>query len=168
MASFAFSEHPVNLVQVQIREERRDHSSLRNPLLAVDFQDQLNQMQNLRVLNPPGDLLQQVVMPHVVEVPRQIHVQNFHVTPQKVPLHLPHGLMGRPPGPIPVGTFLKIGLEDRFQDQLQRPLHYPILYRRYPKNTHLAVTLWDFHPPVPLGLIGPRDQLCPDPLKKAL
>ena len=43
---------PVHLVQIDIRGQRTERASLRNPELSSGFDDLLHQMQDLRVLDP--------------------------------------------------------------------------------------------------------------------
>src|SRR4051812_14400584 len=54
----------------------RNHPALRDPDLARGLQDQLEQVQHVRVLDPLRHLREQQVMPHAVEVGSQVHVDD--------------------------------------------------------------------------------------------
>jgi hypothetical protein len=56
-----------------------------------------------------------------------------------------------PPRPETIRGWLKIGLEDRLQHQLQRCLHHPVRHRRNPQPTNLPASF--------------RDRLLPDPVR---
>src|SRR4051812_41348164 len=64
-------QHPVHLIEVEVAEQRRDDPTLRNAHLAGSFQHNLQEMHDVRVINPPCHLLQQSVVTDAVEVGRR-------------------------------------------------------------------------------------------------
>src|ERR1700722_4376121 len=124
-------QHPIHFIEVDVAEQRRNHSALRNALLARSFQHNLQQVHDVRVINPLCHLLQKPVVPDVVEVGSQVKVENA-----RLPLNyrLSHPLdcvMCCPLGPISERSWLEIRLEDRLEYELERTLHHPVPDRRY-------------------------------------
>jgi hypothetical protein len=50
-------ENPIHIVQVDVRGQRTEGASLWNPDLSSHLDDLLDEVQNLRVLDPPGDFI---------------------------------------------------------------------------------------------------------------
>jgi hypothetical protein len=63
---------------------------------------------------------------------------------------------------------LEVGLEDRFQYELERPLHHPVADRRNRKDADLAAILRDFLPPGRQWRIAAPDQFVRDLLEESL
>ena len=116
-------QHPVNLIQVQVAEHGREHPTLGKALRTGCFDQQFQQMHDLRVIDPPRDFLEQDVMSHVVEKGTQINIKN-----PSLPVHNRlrdpcHRVMRRPLRPVAIRPRLKIGLEDGLKDELERALN---------------------------------------------
>ena len=53
--------------KVEVAEQRRDYTALRNALPAVGFEHHVQQVHHVGVINPPRHLGQQPVMPDIVK-----------------------------------------------------------------------------------------------------
>src|ERR1035437_165886 len=85
-------------------------------LLSAGSDDQLDEMQDFRVLHPACDLAQEYVVSNIIEVLGQIDVDDrCHPAHQAAP-DFRQGTMRRPLGAEPVGVRAEVSLEDRFED----------------------------------------------------
>jgi len=75
---------------------------------------------------------------------------------------LGNGVLRAPVGPEAVGDRLKVGLEDRFQDQFQRGLHDPVGHGRDAQRPQFPAGLGNHHSPHRGRCEGPRPQLITD------
>ena len=115
---------------------------MRDTSLPPGFQDLFDEMEHGRVLDAPRDLLQEEVVPDRVEVTSQIDLDHGTHPPQETPSDFRQRLMGRALGAIPLRVGTEVRLEDRFQNQLQRPLHHTIADARNLEFSDFAFTLW--------------------------
>ena len=81
----------------------------------------------------------------MIQVFRQIGVNNVRVAPAHKPVHFLDGIGPAAAGPIAVSAVLKVRLEDRFQHQFGSGLNHPVPDRRHGYfELHIgAVNLWD-------------------------
>ena len=114
------------LAREVLTDQRRNHSALRNTLLPRRIQQQFQKPQNRIIINPPGHLLQYDMMFYRVKVGPQIKIDDVGLAFQN---RLPHALdrgVRSSLRPVAIRPPLKLGLEDRFQDQLQCSLDHPV------------------------------------------
>ena len=138
-------QHLVHLIEVEITEQGRDHTTLRNALLARSFQDNLQQMHDVRVINPLRHFLQQPVMPDIIKVSPQVKVENPCLPFDYCFSHSLDRIMCCPLGSISKRSRLEIRLEDRLEDELERALHHSVADRRHGYfELHIGpASLWD-------------------------
>jgi hypothetical protein len=74
----------------------------------------------------------------LVETRLDVGVQHPLVALATKQVDLSNRVLRPPPGPESIRDRLEVGLEDRFQHQLQRCLHDPVRHRRYPEATNLS------------------------------
>src|SRR5262245_56489401 len=92
--------------------------------------------------DPLCHLGQQSVVPNVVEVAPQIKVYDACLVPNDCLGHAVDRFMSCLLGTVSKRSRLEVGLKDRLQDQLERPLHYPIPDRGNRKDADFAPILW--------------------------
>jgi hypothetical protein len=119
-------QHPVDLIEVQVAEQGREHSALGQTLLACCLGHQSLQMHDLGVVDPSRNFLEQDVMPDVVEKRAQIIVENPGLVLNDCLRNSFHRLVRRPLGPVAVRPRLEIGLEDRLKDKFERALRHAV------------------------------------------
>src|SRR5215471_11711240 len=73
-------EHTVHLIEVDITEQRGDHSTLWNAAVTIGFQHDLQQVHHVIIVDSLRHLGQQPVVPNVVKVAPQIKIlfRGFH------------------------------------------------------------------------------------------
>ena len=144
-------QHLVNLVEIQIAEQRADHTTLRNALLARCLQDQLQDREHIIILDPLRHLLEQRVMSHIVEVGSQIQIDDQCLTPCDPVGHSFHRFMSCSLRSISKGSRLEVCLKDRLQNELQRTLDDAVTDRgdREDANFLSVATLRDLVLPIP-------------------
>src|ERR1700744_3721928 len=81
-----------------------------------------------------------------VEVALQVRIHHMAEALLQQPVHLPQPILAAPPRPEAVATGPELGLEDRLDHHLHRPLHTPVLPRPEPKRAGLALLLRDLDP----------------------
>src|SRR5215471_15921263 len=67
-------EHTVHLIEVDITEQRGDHSTLWNAAVTIGFQHDLQQVHHVIIVDSLRHLGQQPVVPNVVKVAPQIKI----------------------------------------------------------------------------------------------
>ena len=137
---------------------RHQDTSLRNAAFAAGLENGLQQPQNLLVIDSFRHFPQQDVMADPVEIRSQVHVYYRGLVLNHRFRHPLNGLMGRALRPVPIRPRLEISLEDRLQNQLERPLDHTVSYAGYPQSTGFALSLGNFQTTIPHGPIGLRDQ----------
>jgi hypothetical protein len=105
-------QHSVHLIEVEIAEQRRDHSTLRNAPSARSPENDPQEMHDVRVLHPLGHLFQQPVVPDIVEVAAQIEVENSRLPLDDGFSHALYSFMRCPLGTVSKRPRLEIRLED--------------------------------------------------------
>ena len=99
-------QHPIHVIEVDIGQERGNYSALGYALPAGGLQDHLEQVQHVPVLDPLRYFGQQNMMPDIVKVDPQVHVDDVRLVlddgfghPLNGPLGLPFGHMSRVESP---------------------------------------------------------------------
>jgi hypothetical protein len=106
-------------------------------LLPGGFQNQFEQSQYVAVLHPLRHFRQQNIVPDRIKVGAKIQIDDARLSLTDRCLHPEHRFLRRPLRTIAVRTRLKIGFEDRLQDELQRPLDHAVADRRNRKHADL-------------------------------
>src|SRR5215472_5680472 len=102
----------VHLLEVEITEERGNHSALRHPFLPRRLQDQVEESHHLRILHPSGHLLQQEIMLDIVEVGSQVKIDDARLLFPDRLIHAKYRFMSRPLRSVAVRPRLEVCLED--------------------------------------------------------
>ena len=161
-------QHLVHLTEVEITEERRDHTTLWNTAFAGCFEHQLEQVQHLGIAHPLRYLAEQQIVPHVVKIGTQINVNDARLLTHNALGDPPDRIMGSPLRTITERSRLEVRLEDRLQYQLERTLDHPIPDSRYRQHANLSPILGYLALPRFERHIGTLDQFVPYLLEKAL
>ena len=145
-------QHPIHRGEIQITEERREHPALRNSLFARGLQHQLEHVQHVRVIDPLCHLCQEQVMPDIVKVRLQIHVNDAGLVLHNRLRHAQDRVMGRALWAIAVRPRLEVRFKDGFQDELEGSLDHTVTDRRNredadtlsrpPSGSPSAATAW--------------------------
>ena len=104
----------------------------------------------------------------VVEARLDVGLQHPLVRLRREVVDLGDRVLRAPVRPEPVGDRLEVGLEDRFQDQLQRGLHDPVGHGRDPQRPQFPAGLGNHHLPHRCRGEGPRPQLIADLVQERL
>src|SRR5208337_255546 len=162
-------QHLVYLIEVEITEQRRDHTSLRNSFLPGRLEDHLEKPHHLIVSDSLRDLREQQIMLNAVKVGAQIKIDDAGLLPDDGLGHAAYRFMGRSLRSVSVRSRLKISFENRFQDQLECSLHHTITDRGYREDSDLCSAFFRYLLlPHAHGLIRVRNQFVPNLLKKTL
>ena len=162
-------QHPVHLGEVEIAEQRRDHSALRNPHLPGGLQHLLEQGQHVSIVDPPGHLREQQIVPHVIEVGAEVKIDHTGLVLPDGCGHPVHRLVRGLLRPVPTRPRLKVRLKDGLQDALERALDHAVADRGDREDSDLAaIGLRDRLLPAPQGPIRAGDQFVPELLEKHL
>src|SRR6266478_4657749 len=161
-------QHPVHLGEVEVTEQRRDNPALRNALLAVGLEHDLQQVQNVHIVDPPRHLRQQPIVPDIVEIAAQVDIYDTCFLLNDRSGHTINRVMSCPLGTISKRSRLEVCLEDRLQYELERPLHHPIPNRRNRKNADFAPVLRYFLLPSRQRHIVALIQFVPNLLEEAI
>ena len=138
-----------------------NHTALRNALLARCFQHNLQQMHDVRVIDPLCHLLQQPVMPDVVKIGPQVKVKNTRLPFDYRLSHSLDRVMCCPLGPISKRSRLEVRLEDRLEDELERTLHHSVPDSRDRKHADFAPVFRYLVLPDRKRLVGTLGQFVP-------
>src|SRR5262244_1358819 len=123
-------QHPIQLIEVEIAEQWRDHSALRDASLTIGFEHDLQQVHHVGVVDPLCHLAQQTIMSNVVKIAAQVDVDHACLVLNDRSGHPINRFMRCPFGTISKRSWLEVGLKDWLQDELERTLHHPIPDRR--------------------------------------
>ena len=150
-------EMPIQNRQVDVGQQRRGDSTLRRagqarretPVFADDPgpQERTDQAQHLAIGDTLSHQAHQDLVIDVVETRGDVPFDHPFIALGVHLVDLGDGILRPSPRPIPVGMRVELGLEDRFQNQLERHLRHPIPQGRYPEMTDFAALLRDRHPP---------------------
>src|SRR6202165_509721 len=69
-------QHPVHLVEVEVTEDGRNHTPLRDALFAVRLQHDLQKVHPLIIVDPLGYLGEEQIVSHSVEIGLQINIDH--------------------------------------------------------------------------------------------
>ena len=119
-------EHPVYLVEVEITEQWGDHSALRDAASTIGFQHDLQQVHHIIIIDSLRHFGQQSVVPDVVKIAPQIDIYDACLVLNDCLGHSVERFMSCLLGTVSKRSRLEVGLKDRLQDELERPLHHPI------------------------------------------
>ena len=153
-------EGAVQLMEVDVREQRRKHAALWSLFIGahppgvpvpVFFLDRASKPQADKpeyrlVSNPSLNLCHQSFMIDGVKVTGQICVIHLCLSGTEVRLDFLYCVLGTAARAKSVRTIFKIGLEDRFQNQLGRHLGHPVPDARNAMWTHLPISLGNVSP----------------------
>ncbi len=123
---FRLLQHAVNLGEVEIAKQWRNHPALRDATSTVGLEHQLQQMQHVRIIHPLCYFGQEPIMSDVVKVAAQINVYDTCFLLNNCSGHPVDCFMRCPLGTISKRSRLEVCLEDRLHYELERPLHHAI------------------------------------------
>src|ERR1700691_1537200 len=115
-------QHPVNLGEVDVAEQRRNHPALRNALFPAGFEHDLQQMHDVGIVHALGYFRQQPIMPDIVEIVAQVDVDDARLMLNDRSRYTVHRFMSCPLRSVSERPRLEVRLEDRFQYELERTL----------------------------------------------
>src|SRR6266481_5043601 len=161
-------QHTVNLGEVEIAEQWRDHPALRNATLTVGFEHDLQQAHHVCIIHPSCHLGQQTIMSNVVKIAAQVDVYDACLLLNNRSGYPVDRFMSCPLGTISKRSRLEVCLENRLQHELERTLHHSISDRRNRKDADLAPVLWYLLPPGQERHIGVLNEFVPYPFEKTL
>jgi site-specific DNA recombinase len=147
----------------------RHHPTLRNACLSGGFQHLREQGQHIGIVDPPGHLGEQQIMPHAIEVATEIQIDDTGLALHDGFRHPVHCLMCGPLRPVPERPRLEVGLEDGLQEAFECALDYAIADGGNREDSDLAaILLRDRLPPTPQGPIRAGEQCVPELLEELL
>src|SRR5215510_5014540 len=123
-------EHSVYLIEIDIAEQRGDHSTLWNAASTIGLQHDLQQVHHVIIGDSPRHLGQQPVVPNVVKIAPQVKIYDACLVPNDRLGYAVDRFMCRLLWTVPKRSRLEVSLKDRLQDELERTLHHPIPNRR--------------------------------------
>ncbi len=154
-------QHPVNLGEVDVAEQRRNHPTLRNAVFPAGFEHDLQQMHDVGIVHALGYFRQQPIMPDMRPRPhaaraasrasRSVGEPSWH--PTRDGIHAA-GAAGPP--------------QRWANDQHRRHLNHAVPDARNAERPLASVALRYPHPQEGLGDILPRTQLLPQRFQPAL
>src|SRR6266498_3828742 len=160
----------VEPVQVEVGQQRTEHSALRRPSVVAPHRRRFpvlrrfhhrcleplsNQSQDRAVHHAHPYASDKLVLGYAVEVASQIRVIHRRLAFRQVRLDDAQRIVSRPAGPKPVRAILKVCLEAWLQYQQHRCLHQPVPHRRNAQRPQFSIGLGDIDPPHRLGAVGP-------------
>src|SRR5215469_11839034 len=125
-------------------------------------------MHDVRVINPLRHFLQQPVVPDIVKIGSQVKIENARLPLDYSLSDSLDRVMRCPLGPISKRPRLEIRLEDRFEYELQRPLHHSVADSRNRENADFAPVLRYFLSPRWEWLVGALGQFVPYLLEQSI
>ena len=148
---------------------RGHHPALRHPAFPGRLDHLPEQVQDLDIPNPARHLPEQQVVPHGIEVGRQIPSDHPRLAPHHGLRHPRHRRPRCPLRTVAVRAVVKVRLEDRLHDEFERPLDHPVSDGRNPKKADLLpALLHNLDTPVPQRPIGAGHQFVPQLRQKRL
>ena len=142
------------------------HAPLAIPVGLLDrcLEPQFDQAQDVAIDDPARSRLHQFRMGNRIEVLGQIRVNHVRVAATEKLVDRLDGIARRAFRSVAIGTGLEIGLEDRFDHELDGALHHPVPDRRDAERSFAAAGLWDHRPPHRLRSVrlGAKVVLIPD------
>src|SRR5262245_38860672 len=160
--------HTFPLVELDVAEQWGGTPALRNAIVTVGLEHDLQQLHHVIVVDSFGYLSQQSVVPNVVEVAPQIKVYDACLVPNDCLGHAVDRFMSCLLGSVSKRSRLEVRLKDRLQDQLERPLHHPISDCGNRKDADFSPVLRYFPLPSRKWLIGALNEFVPDLLEESL
>ena len=139
----------------------RDDPALGHATFPGRFEHLPQHVQHVPVSNPLRHLLEQQVMLHRIEEGAQVQVHNARLVPGNRRGDPVDRRMGFALRTVPIRPWLEVGLEDRFQDELDRSLDHPVPNRGNREPTRLAAAFRNRHVSDRLRPIAPGNQLGP-------
>ena len=145
-------------MQVDVRQQGRDHSPLRRPLLRLlrrltpsrfvlfnhrDAQPLADQLQNAAIGHPHPHTGHQLVVRNAVKVTFQVRVIDFRSSRPEVPPDPFQRVIRFAARAKSMRALLEIGLKDRIQYQHHRHLHHAVFQRGDSKRSLRSVGFWD-------------------------
>src|SRR5271155_3854849 len=121
-----FFQHSLHLIEVEIAEQRRNHTALGNSLPPSRLEDQAEESHHFGILYPPGHLLEQQIVLHIIEVGLQVKINDERLLLHDRLVDSKYRFLRCPSRSISIRSRLEIGFEDRFQDELQRTLNHAV------------------------------------------
>src|SRR6201984_737308 len=103
-------QHSIHLIEVEVTEQGRNYSPLWNALLARSFQHDLQEVHDVRVINPLCHFFQQPVVPDIVKVGSQVKVEDARLPLDNCVGYSLDRVMCFPLGPISKRARLEIRL----------------------------------------------------------
>ncbi len=166
-SSVTILPQPVQRVQVDVREQGRNHPALRNatPCLLPSPVDDYpgtqpldDQLQHPTIAHASPHETHEDPVVHAVEVALDVRIQDPPAPDQRL-LDRQHRLPRTTLGPIPVRARQEVRLEQRLDDDPTRLLDHPIANGRDPQRALSTIGLRDLHPQHRAGAIPPRLQV---------
>jgi hypothetical protein len=93
----------VNLIEVEMTKQGRQHPALRRPLLPRRVEKPLQQAQNLVIVDSPRDLIQHYVMSHRIKAGAKVEIEHVGLALQHRFRDALDGVMRGLLGPIVIG-----------------------------------------------------------------
>jgi hypothetical protein len=121
----------------------------------------VQEVHDVRVINPLRHFLQQPVVPDIVEVGAQVKVEDPRLPLDYCFSYSLDRVMCCPLGPISIRPRLEVSLEHRLEYELERTLHHSVADRRNREDADFAPILRYFLPPRWEWLIGAPSQFVP-------
>src|SRR6266404_1373573 len=173
--SFRRVEHLVEIMQVEVCQQRGDHPALwraacrpRDLLRPTwgggwldhfDFQPTADQAQDGSVCDPHAQTGHQLVVWDRVEVSLQVRVIHRLIPGLEMTAYLPQRLVGGAPRAKPVRAVQEVHLKDGLQNQQGCGLHDPIAQSRDAQGSQLSICLGDVDAPYGSWSVGLGAQL---------
>ena len=157
----------VQRVEVDVRQQRADHRTLRRarrrrPAFHVPQhllpEPAAQQIEHAAIADPRLDPLHQPLVRNAVEVAREIGIDHIGVALLDQTVYFAERVMAAAPRPEAVAPGMEASLENRFDHELHRRLHDPVLDHRDAQRPEPAIALGDLHPLDRLRTVAPLAQ----------
>ena len=164
----AQGRHPcVQRMQIDVGQQRADHRPLgrsrrRRPSVRsphdIGRQPAAQQIEDPAIADPFLHPPHQPLVRNAVEVGLEVGVHHEGVAVLDQSIHFAQRVMATPSRSEAVAPLQELHLEDRFDHELHRPLHDPVLDRRDAQRPRSTIALGDVHPSDRLRPVGSRSQ----------